>query len=205
VRHFKLKFLRSLLTILTCFILTEPFCQNSCISGFVLDITTKKPLAGAKVDLLLKTVTDKNYEIVTTTTTNATGNFIFQNIKSQEYSLACFYKMPSDRSYLPKEVLDNLGRSEFDSNINVLSGKTYEQIFYLMVACPYDSTKDQDYCPICKKKDMVKPILWGLPVYDNDGKCIINGKDISEYYLGGCEPDMWCNPTKHCKRCCIDF
>jgi hypothetical protein len=169
----------------------------------VLDLTTKKPLAGAQVQLQIGT--DKNHEVVATTTTDTTGSFVFENVKPEQYSLSCFYKMSYDKTNLPNEVLDNLGRSDIDSNVNVVSGQSYHRDFYLQVACPYDKTKDQDYCPVCKKKDMVQEIFWGLPVYDSNGKCVVKGKDISEYYLGGCSPDLWCNPTKHCKRCNIDF
>ncbi len=189
--------------ILTCFILTQSFCQVSTVSGSVLDLTTKRPLAGAKVELQIGV--DKNHETIASTTTDTTGIFVFENIKPKQYSLSCFYKMNYDKTNFPKEVLDNLGRYEIDSNFNVLVGQTYNHKFYLMVSCLYDSTKGQDFCPVCKKKDMVQPILWGLPVYDNNGKCVINGKDVSEYYLAGCSPDWWCNPTKHCKRCNIDF
>lgn len=175
----------------------------SGVSGSTFDLTTNTPIAGAKVELQIGT--DKNHKTIATTTTDTTGTFIFGNIKPNQYSLSCFYKMNYDKTNLPKEVLDNLGRYEIDSNFTVLSGQTYNHKFYLMVNCPYDSTKDQDYCPVCKKKDMAQEIFWGLPVYDTDGKCIVKGKDISEYYLGGCSPDLWCNPTKHCRRCNIDF
>jgi hypothetical protein len=195
--------LRLLLTILACFALTKSFPQTSAVSGYVLDLTTKKPLAFAKVKL--QTGKDKNHDIVATTITDSTGVFVFENINPGIYSLSCFYKMPYDKARLPKEIVDNSGRYDIDSNLNMLAGQTYHHNFYLLADCPYDKTKDQDYCPLCKKKDMVQEILWGLPVCGKDGKWIVRGKDINAYYLGGCSPDLWCNPAKHCKRCNIDF
>ena len=209
-----LNFSRSFLTIFACLILTECYCQTSSVSGSVLDITTQKPIAGANVNLLSK-ITEKNvaglknnsdsaYKTVAAVTTDTSGTFIFQNINWGQYSLSCFYKMNSEKMFLKLAVFENFGRNDIDTNFNVQQGKNYVHTFYLMVACPYDKTKDLDYCPNCTKKDMVQPILWGLPVLDDDGNWL-SGKNIDDYYLGGCEPDIWCNPTKHCNRCNIDF
>jgi hypothetical protein len=195
--------LHLLLTTLVCFMLTMSFCQTSSVSGLVLDLSTKKPVAGAKVDLQFKN--GDNYKVVETAITDTTGSFIFKNINPQHYSLNCFYKMKASKINLPKEFPDNLGRSETDSNFNVSAGSSYTHTFYLMITCPYDITRDQDYCPFCKKRDMVQPIFWGSPIFDKNGSYIAKGEDLSKYHLGGCSPDIWCRPAKHCNRCSIDF
>lgn len=105
------------------------------------------------------------------------------------------------------DIAQYTGRYGVDSNIVISAVQTYIHNFNLLVTCPYDKTKNQAYCPVCKKTDMVQPILWGLPVLDINGKYISNGKeeDLDKYYIGGCSPDMFCNPAKHCKCCNADF
>lgn len=164
--------------------------------GYVLDMTTEKPLVGAKVDL--HTVSD--YKSIVTSLTDSAGHFTFQNIKAGMYSLSCFYKMTAPRMFLQR-MTNDLGRSDVDSSFTVSSEQTHYYTFHLMVSCPYDKTKDLNYCPNCKKSDMTQPIFWGLPAYDGDGNSSLN----DNYYFAGCSPDIWCNPTKHCKRCNIDF
>lgn len=100
-----------------------------------------------------------------------------------------------------QQFADVLGRSDTDSSFTLSLGQTYSHTFHLLISCPYDKTKDLDFCPNCKKSDMVQPIFWGLPAYDVNG----NSNVDDNYYFAGCSPDIWCNPTKHCKRCNINF
>ncbi|WP_153799169.1 hypothetical protein [Foetidibacter luteolus] len=168
-----------------------------------MDKATHKPLAITKVDLLVRGAA--GFEVVASVLTDTTGSFMFQNLYPRQYAVSAFYKMKSGTTYLPVHIADGLGRNEIDSNINVLAGKNYHTVFYLMVTCPYEKTKHMDCCPNCNKKDKVKPILWGLPSVDVNGNWVVKGKDRNEYYMGGCSPDIWCNPSKHCERCKIDF
>lgn len=185
-----------LLTIFSCLLLTQSFGQTSSVTGYVLDMTTEEPLAGTKVDL--HSVPDNAG--IATAITDSSGHFAFQNIKAGNYFLSCFYKMTTERKYL-QEVAAILGRSDIDSSFILSSGHTYRHTFHLLVYCPYEKTKDLFVCPQCRKSDRVQSIFWGLPVYDINGRS--NVPDNS--YLAGCSPDEWCNPTKHCKRCDINF
>lgn len=81
-------------------------------------------------------------------------------------------------------------------------------IYYIKATCPFDLTANLEQCPNCKRKDMLQPIIYGLPSFDINGNLLVrdeNGNPINDYYSGGCSPDTWCNPSKHCKRCNLSF
>ncbi len=185
------------------------FCQQ--LSGLVLDSLTKKNLGNCKVYLAtplidfnfeeaLPDVQEKcywyegNYFLrLANTVTDSNGQYIFKNIKPGNYVVISEYDTPL--------------RASISGNIKVDRKEITVKRMYLMVTCPYDITKDQVFCPKCKKINKVQPIFWGLPLYNENGKLIIKGKeiDISKYYQAGCSPDKWCNPSRHCYRCNLDF
>ncbi len=182
-------------------------CNSQSVTGKVTDIDTKKTVAEANVYLTSPSPTEDTlnvcywsmykYKIISQTKTDLSGNYSFISVKPSLYSLVVSFKMP--------EVKD-LGsgyRDDIDSNINLNSSKEYTRDFQLLVTCPYDKTRNQLFCPNCKKKDKVFPIIWGLPMFDENGK--INGLSDGKYVLGGCIMDLYCNPTKFCKRCRKNF
>ena len=188
-------------------IISNCFCQT--INGKVLDIDTKNPLAGTEVFLTNINATNDTlnicnwqifkYKIILQTITDSFGNFYFDSLHFGKYNIVVVYKMPK---------IEKLGgvcavRDEIDSNICINNKSSYTDTFHLMVTCPYDKTKNQKFCPVCKQSDEVVPIIFGLPVYNENGS--ISGYSDGKYYLGGCSVDPYCNPTKHCNRCKINF
>ena len=184
------------------FIITKSFAQT--IAGKVLDTDTKKPLLNAYVYLVKADNTEDTiniyywrnykYKIIEETKTNANGMYFFKSLMPNFYNIIAEFPMPKSEKYGSYGI-----RQGIDSNIRIKLKSNYYKIFYLIVTCPYDKTKNQSFCPKCKKEDMVKPILFGLPLYNEDEHY------YDKYYLGGCFVDVYCNPTKHCTRCNKDF
>jgi hypothetical protein len=191
------------MTIILLFFSLTTNCFSQTISGKVIDTDTKKPLISAFVYLVTpdnsEDMTDiyywrnYKYKIISQTKTNSFGKYSFTSLTPKVYNIVADFPMPEAK-------LGGYGtRQEIDSNINIRANTNYFKTFYLMVTCPYDKTKNQSFCPKCKKTDMVKPILFGLPMYNEDEHY------YDKYYLGGCILDVYCNPTKHCGRCNKDF
>jgi Carboxypeptidase regulatory-like domain len=192
------------LAIITVLISLTSSCFSQTIRGIVFDTDTKKPLSDAFVYLVkpdnTKDTSDiyywshYKYKIISQTKTDSSGKYSFTSLTPKVYNIVADFPMPKS------EELGGYGvRQEIDSNINIKAKTNYFKIFYLMVTCPFDKTKNQSFCPKCKKTDLVKPILFGLPAYKEDEHY------YDKYYLGGCYMDVYCNPTKHCSRCKKDF
>ncbi len=182
-------------------------CFSQTIRGKVIDTDTKMPLANSYVYLVQadnrKDTIDiyywrnLRYKILEQTKTDSLGKYSFVSLVPKIYNIVADFPMQ-------KSEFGGYGvRQEIDSNINIKAKTNYYKIFYLMITCPYDKTKNQLFCPNCKKADKVVPILFGLPLPDKNGD--IDGKSLEEYHLGGCFVDSYCNPTKHCNRCNKDF
>ncbi len=173
----------------------------------LLDTDTQKPLKGAQVYLAypqhtLDTVNTctwlfYNYPIVQKQMSDSLGEVIFKGFAPGLYTVVATYNMPP----LAKFGGGYGVREAIDSNITLSAKTDYRKIFNLMVTCPYDKTKDQLFCPVCKQQDKVLEIVFGLPIYDKNGHLPNDGK----YYNGDCVVDAYCNPTQHCTRCKRDF
>ena len=194
--------------------LTSMFAKAQIISGRILDLATNKPLPKAVAYLLDTTsiidsaITERNiyyfegswgHKILNKANVDTSGFFSFQVTSNKNYSLCVSHRMPyfhfgdnsSDSGFAYRE--------DFVHKINLKCKTKYYKTFRLMVTCPYDKTKNQAFCPKCKKTGKVKEILFGLPVFTGDEH------NYDKYYLGGCEVDGYCNPTRHCLRCKLDF
>lgn len=179
--------------------------QTLCIR--ILDTDTQKPLKGAQVYLAnpqhtLDTVNTctwlfYNYPIVQKQASDALGTVIFEGVTPGLYTVVATYNMPALEKFRGGYGV----REAIDSNIMLTINSHYSKVFNLMVTCPYDKTKAQSFCPTCKKRDKVQEIVFGLPIYDENGHLPNDGK----YYNGNCFVDAYCNPTKHCTRCDRDF
>ena len=193
------------LIILLFIISLTPNCYSQSIRGKVLDTYTKRPLSNTFVYLIEPDNSEdtidiyywryNKYKIIKETKTDSSGNYSFKTLTPKIYNIAADFPMP-ESEYGGYGI-----RNDIDSNVIIKLKTNYYKTFNLMVTCPYDKSKNQAFCPQCKKEDRVIPIIWGLPVWDENG--IINGG--KEYYPGGCSPDVYCNPTKHCNRCDKDF
>jgi hypothetical protein len=67
--------------------------------------------------------------------------------------------------------------------------------------CDYNTNFKNKVCRVCTKSDEVIPVIYGLPLYDKDGRSPF---DSFEHYLWGCDMPS-CGPTWHCKRDKIEF
>jgi hypothetical protein len=209
---------------LLIFISNNCFCQT--ISGVVLDRETKKPLMGANVyltnrketkdtvDICYHVVVDRNhvpdlyrFKIILETKTDSSGKFIFDSIKKGRYNIVAGYKikMP-DTIHFPGEFID---KTAIDKKLNIDSAKDYFSKLFLDVICEFEKTKNQKFCPVCKRKNKVMPIMFGLPIplFNKKGIEVADkdGRFLKDYYQAGCVSDILCNPTKHCNRCNKDF
>jgi hypothetical protein len=201
---------------LLIFISTNCFCQT--ISGVVLDRETKKPLMGANIYLTGKRKTNDTsnicyyrydkYKIIANYNTDSLGKFYFEKIKAGLYNIIASIEIRiPDSIYLVGGGYTE--RSYLDSKVNFDKKPNYYTTIYLDVICEFDKTKDLKFCPICKKKDKVLPIMFGLPIplYNEKGVEMAdeNGLFFKDYYHRGCIMDALCNPSKHCTRCKNDF
>jgi Carboxypeptidase regulatory-like domain len=209
---------------LLIFIANNCFCQT--ISGVVLDRETKKPLMGAKVYLTNRKetkdtvgicyhiVVDRNhfsdfyrFKIILETKTDSSGKFVFDSIQKGRYNIVADYKikMP-DTIHFPVEFFD---KTAIDKKLNIDFAKDYFSKLYLDVGCEFEKTKNQKFCPFCKRKDKVLPVMFGLPIpmFNEKGIEVADkdGRFLKDYYQAGCVSDILCNPSKHCTRCKKDF
>lgn len=185
------------------FLLMIAFKTNAQnISGRVFDLDTKKPLANSTIFLLNNYQEAKDawygHDSVTQTKTNNDGFYIFLAVKPGRYAVLAEFEMPE------KEPFGMGVRAEIYKGIIVQTKSITIKPLSLQVTCRYDKTKDQLYCPKCKKTDKILPIQYGLPVptYDSLGNVL---DDWTKVHLGGCVMDVYCNPTKYCNRCSLEF
>jgi hypothetical protein len=184
------------------------------ISGRILDLATNKPLPNATAYLLDTTsaidsaITERDnyyfegawgYKILNKINVDSNGFFTFQVTSSKSYTLCVSHRMPYVRYGVTGLDSAFSYRQDFVHKINLKNQIKFYKVFRLMVTCPYYKTKNQAFCPKCKKKDRVKEILFGLPIFREDEHY------YDKYYLGGCMVDGYCNPAKHCLRCNLDF
>lgn len=183
-------------------------CFSQSIRGRVVDTDTQKPLLDSHVYVLITDISsdtvnqyywhDKKFKIIRQTRTDDSGKFRFTSLDPNIYTVIVEFKMPVSQKYG-----GFCFRQDIDSNVAVDRATRYYKSFSLLATCPFDKTKNQTFCPICKKSDKVVPIVYGLPIYDSNGR--IDGKPEDETWPGGCSPDLYCNPSKHCKRCNKEF
>jgi hypothetical protein len=206
------------------FISNNCFCQT--ISGVVFDRETKKPLMGANVYLSEWRQTKDSlsicchidddcnhfskiscFKIIVETKTDTSGRFVFDSIQKGEYNIVARYKIIiPDTIHFPEEFIT---KTAIDKKLNIDSAKNYFSKLFLDVVCEFEKTKNQKFCPVCKRKDKVLPVMYGMPIplYNKKGIEIAdkNGRFLKDYYQAGCVADILCNPTKHCNRCNKDF
>ncbi len=184
------------------------------IGGKILDLATNKPLPEA-VAYLLDTIsiidtaiteTDNYYfegawghKILKKVNVDSNGIFSFSVVDNKTYTLCVSHRMPY--FYFGENKTDSgySYREDFVHKITLRNKNKFYKVFRLMVTCPYDKTKNQEFCPKCTRKDRVKEIYFGLPIFTEDEHY------FDKYYFGGCMVDLYCTPTKRCLRCKLDF
>jgi hypothetical protein len=107
--------------------------------------------------------------------TDSNGFFSIDSIPPGTYSLISQYAGKGDTTI---------------TNIIITSDTTVIVKMNLPPICEYEKHKDDMTCPICKRRGMVIPIVYGLPM----------NPDPSNYYYAGCIASF-CEPNWYCKRC----
>lgn len=140
--------------------------QTGTIRGNVYDKIVQSGLFGASV-----TVPALKRGAVT----DLEGNFKFDSIPTGTYSVTARYSAYGDTTIF---------------NIVVAADSITIVNFILPPPCSYDLNRNHKTCPICKKKNKVVPIVYGLPIGPRDNK---------RYYYAGCGITN-CDPHWYCKR-----
>jgi len=152
------------------------FSQTGKITG-KLDLkdleNKKKVISNTFIILTSKTLND-------TIRLNEDLSFQFENLPSDSFRLSISpHSYPYDNRYI----------------IHLKSGENQNVNIPYNSVCPYEKTKS-GICPICKKKDEVIPISYGLLAE----RIEMNKKPTKRtYYPGGCVISD-CQPSWFCER-----
>jgi hypothetical protein len=146
----------------------------------------------------LENVQIEQFKIIQHTLTDSLGNYVIKINKPGTFFLLAKYEIPH---LIPNTFF---WRQDIDTSLLLTKNTNYNKTFHLMITCPFEKTRGQLFCPICKQTDRVVPYLYGLPIFDENGR--VGGLEMGQYISVGCIlPDGNCNPAKHCKRCNTDF
>ncbi len=161
--------MKQLIIILTI-LASSQFCfsQSGIIKGHVQNNNENEGLAFANVFL-------DNTNIKTNTDSN--GDFIIDNIPAGIYDLKISFIGFQDTTL---------------TSIKVSNDTIIDLYIDYPPHCKYK--QDDKTCPICKKKDKVIPIVYGLP-----GKRLLKKAEKGKVKLGGCII-TGCDPKWYCKR-----
>jgi hypothetical protein len=141
------------------------FSQYHNLSGKVVDSREIKSLSGAII-----TLNYHNKQQLSDTN----GNFLFDSLPAGEYQLKVFY------AGFPVKELTVAIDHNIHNNI----------VVEMNPPCKYDASRKNKTCPVCKKRNKVIPVIYGLPV---------GTMDTARYYYAGCEM-TYCDPSWYCKR-----
>jgi len=115
------------------------------------------------------------------------GKFSFYNLKRGLYRVTC------------KINIGTIGH-KYDYREHVLINR--DSVFIELtpeIYCEYRPYQNQDFCPVCLKKDNCLKVKYGLPVFD-PGINGIRSKE-GEYWIGYCEFDRLCFARWYCIKC----
>ena len=152
--------------IILSFFINTAICQFGTIKGILFDRKNNKGIGFANIWIK---------EIKKYTNTDTLGKFNFDSVPIGKYDLSASFVGYGDTTikgiYITKDTIINLK-------------------IILPPPCVYDKNIHDKTCPICKKKNKVIPILYGLPI----GKL-----NEEKYYYAGCNITT-CQPNWYCKR-----
>ncbi len=184
--------------------------QNNYVHGKVVDRYLQKPLKGVQIKSFKRIEYEKdgNYcadEIVLDSTlSDENGSYELLIKDTGKIFIECFLRLEK-KFLLP--VLSN--DSIYIENAYTLESfhiynKNIKKNIELEVYCPFHYTKDVKICISCQKSDKVQYIKYGLQMRDDSMSEEDFLKEIQEKCFGGCVI-RYCQPTKCCKRCNIEF
>ena len=187
--------------------------SQATISGFIVDSTTKEPIAGVSVTLLaLKSIEtrqikesrnylgrdtiisfqDTSWRRIDVVYTDTSGYYEFKMVNPDFYNISCFIKTGERYG----RIVGENGRSGL---LHVAGSKELHQDFKLGVFCQYEKTGNLNHCPKCGKAEGVRKQVYGLP---SPG---VGLEDDGEYYYNGYCVVSNCQPTKICLLCQKEF
>lgn len=169
--------LRLLLFMLFSSIGSIAFSQT--LHGRVIDGKTREPISFAVMTLTSK-LKQKQIEVA-----DEKGYFSFVNLTPDHYSIHFTAVGYNDTTFL-------VSAPNNDTLINLVYFKF----------CQYDKSLRDKTCPVCHKKNMSIPIVYGLP-YSTKGEDPTKGNG-KKFLLAGCEI-TYCAPHWYCKRDKIRF
>jgi hypothetical protein len=152
---------------------------SQTLQGKVIDGKTKQPISFAIMTLT------SNHQQKQTEMADEKGYFRFVNLKPDHYSI-------------------NFTAVGYDDTTFLVSAQNNDTIINLVYFkfCQYDESLRNKTCPVCHKKNMSIPIVYGLP-YSSKGKDPTKGNE-KKFLLAGCEIS-YCDPHWYCKRDKIKF
>jgi hypothetical protein len=150
-------------------LVNHSFAQWGTLTGNIFNKQDKSPQIFGVVSV--KDINKSTY-------TNQYGYFIIDSISIGEHIL----------------TVNCLGCSDTIMKINVVGNDTLKLSFTVPFKCNYD--KGNKTCPICKKSDLVVPIVYGLILETRSKR---RKKKELEFHSGGCVISG-CDPNWYCKR-----
>lgn len=200
------------------------WAQDHTIKGQVTDYTLKTPIEGGKVRLWAedyaagdtqwtKTYTDfmsnewkdtmiinPKRKLLDSTSCDKNGQYSFSNLSKGYYSVSFIITVdtvPGFKSY-GRYIPQNF---RFHKEEGILVNKEVVNVdMSLPVYCEYAQYFKQDSCPICKKRDNLGKVVYGLPEYNPDDINVIKSKD-REYMIGYCSIEPQCYARWYCWKC----
>lgn len=204
--------MKGVLLILSLHLTSSINAQNLSIKGKIIDRTTNEPIANGIVKLYFEdysaadTVKGEYYpdakknirrdtlyiqpklRPIDSAYSNSNGEFSIPILNIGSYYVYCKIK------------IDTIGY-RYDEVKHVLIAKNSVLIeLKPQVYCEYSKYRNQNFCPVCSKKDSLLKVIYGLPMYDsNDPTKIAINKN--EYWIGYCDFDNLCHARWFCSRC----
>ena len=204
--------MRCPLLILSLLFTSSINAQNLSIKGKIIDRTTNESIANGIVKLYFEdyAVADTvKGEYYPDTRKNITRYTLYIQPKLRPIDSAFSNSngdfsipIPNKGSYYVycKIKIDTIGY-RYDEVKHILINKSSVSIeLKPEVYCEYSKYRNQNYCPVCLKKDSLLKVIYGLPMYDLDDptKIAINK---NEYWIGDCDFDSLCHARWFCSRC----
>jgi hypothetical protein len=155
--------LSTVILFLLFFKVTYP--QRFDFTGRILSVKTSRPLSNVSVRLVQANQTIQS---------DLEGYFVFRGYPTGKYLIE----------------LSTVGVGPREFNIVIQQSADTVHIFHFQDTCRYDVRGTSRICPMCRKKNRVVPILYGLPIGE---------LDEANYYYAGCEVSD-CDPKWFCKR-----
>jgi len=178
-------------TLLVLCMLTISNAQTNSVTGQVRDSRTWEALPDVSVELSAKHPfsTEGFSNVPMETKTDENGCFTFEKLPKADFELTISYRF------------EEIGTRYYKTPISTKTDKLTELNVYLPEKCDFHTIANKSgICPVCKKKDAVLKIIYGMPDQD-----LFEKSERGEVALGGCEIDDYCHAKWRCKRDSIDF